>query len=1820
MKRAIFTLFQPQSKLSLLGKSALMVLFAWCCLGMQNVGAQTEVDPGDTIAISSNSSTTQYQLTECNGEPSTDNPSVLFTDDGTVDGLYADPTGEPRREVIEICPKDKWNRLKVVFTDFGMELGDTLYAFQGTAAELEDSTRAGILDLTTIGGVTPRDSLIDAIDSTTLITAYLADANTTSADSAAVGVPSATNATPAVTEAQARTYLKTNASPQAGFTNAEIAALLTLDELLALLTHTELLAVHSEHGKSVGAANASETGLPFGGWIYADCSPLINADGCLTFVFITDGDNDKSSGWEAWVDCDDREVKMKTSPSISSKTLECDESYALIEIAAPEVSICGEDVNDGVSDSVQVIITDQLGEICLDTCLTFSGARDAITDTFAIGIYKAEFILKIDDHEDKRKEATFTVQAPSLVCNDDVIIPFGSACEFVVQPDDVLENPCDTITDTMYYNIVVTIGEGKDQKKIYTQGFDEDGADTGDPIRYPVITVADIEAAGMDVCGGKATVTIERIYYSRIDELTFCNNGVQRASCDTDITFSDQSQPWISGVSSDVITIASCDTTGVRDLLDVRAIDNCDDDVEVKVVSIELDEALPCYGGNDTTMATIRLEAEDECGNVGKAEQRVRIIRPYLFKMPANVEIECNSGDPTSADTAGAGVPGVYVGRIRADTVDLSTATVIYLDTEDYICGYLAIPEDIPTPANDCGSKIFRKWKILDWCRPGQAPFELRSFRNFYATLPPSFSRARYRVNRDPDAPASGVRNVQFINEVDTEAPYFDVDRDTLGFLVIPLGPFECTYDVKKIGAPSATDDCDPDPNVRLDRVVRIEDGGEWEIDPEDWDKLPCDSFCLRWVAEDKCHEQLVNDTIIQVIFIDDVTKPAAVCTDQLHISIPGDQGARIHWQDIDAGSNDACDLDSIRIRRKGGDDPTWRKYVEVDCYDAHGAFSVEMRVWDKKGNYNTCWMTVTVEDKIPPVCEDLPTLTRYCHEFHNEELGKATGGEFIPLTGTLLEDYNELFTDPKDLACYDNLSCVELGITQEYKLTELNCGELEIIRRYKATDWGNESPWRYQTINVVYVPDWKLKFPADVDVDCGDALDNYPAAASGYVITNGSCDLFALEVKEKTFVVPGDLCMKIERTYEVINWCEYEAGQGAYEIPHHPDGAELSSATAGALANHGRFTYTQILKLYVNEIDKSIDIQMNGDSCIFGEGDKAPYGIEDRTPGSEPFECDEERTFSASANNCLNMPLEQFEWEFYENGELKDSDKGSSFTKVVQPKITYKVRFRAFDGCGNSVWDEREYKFWDCRRPTPYVLHGVAIEMSETGSVQVWAKDLDQGSYDNCTPAHRLKRGIFKGDPLDGAGPTNKEEAKAVPPVITFTCEDQEFGFLDVGFVVIDEEGNYDVVGTYVYVQDHNNVCGRDSLNTGAPTQLVAGGITNIAGENVEKVNVTVNGGAQQSMATGATGKFQFELPKGGDYTLTPEKDINPLNGVSTYDLVLISQHILGINTFDTPYKYIAADVNKSGTITAFDMVQIRQLILNITSEFPNNSSWRFVDAAHQFTTSNPAAENFNEFISVNNLDANLADLDFIAAKIGDINGNALTNSLLGAEVRNTNGTLTFNVMDRFVEAGQAITVDFKSADIATALGYQFTMNFAGLELAEVVEGVAKASNFNTNMASRGLLTTSWNGEASADEVLFSLKFKANTTGLLSELLAVNSDITVAEAYTTTGDLVNVNIEFKTSNEATEFSLYQNTPNPFNGETMIGFTLPKANTATLRVMDIQGKVLRSIKGEYAKGYNQITLDAKTLGATGVLYYQLESSDNVATRKMIIIE
>jgi hypothetical protein len=265
-----------------------------------------------------------------------------------------------------------------------------------------------------------------------------------------------------------------------------------------------------------------------------------------------------------------------------------------------------------------------------------------------------------------------------------------------------------------------------------------------------------------------------------------------------------------------------------------------------------------------------------------------------------------------------------------------------------------------------------------------------------------------------------------------------------------------------------------------------------------------------------------------------------------------------------------------------------------------------------------------------------------------------------------------------------------------------------------------------------------------------------------------------------------------------------------------------------------------------------------------------------------------------------------------------------------------------------------------------------------------------------------------------------------------------------------------------------------------------------------------------------------------------------------------------------------------------------------------------------------------FPEVLNFNNLNANQLNASFVAIKVGDVNGSAQVNADGDSENRNFAGTLVLETANQTVKAGEEVRVSLSAADMAV-LGYQFTLNFdaAALSLTDIIEGVASAENFGTTKLAEGALTTSWNvTEArmlNANEALFTLVFTANQAAELSRALSVSSRYTAAEAYGANGELLNVQLSFNGQVAAAGFELYQNVPNPFKGVTTIGFNLPEATKATLKIMDVSGKMIRLIEGEYAQGYNEVRVSGLS-GATGVLYYQLDTPTASASKKMIIIE
>lgn len=180
-------------------------------------------------------------------------------------------------------------------------------------------------------------------------------------------------------------------------------------------------------------------------------------------------------------------------------------------------------------------------------------------------------------------------------------------------------------------------------------------------------------------------------------------------------------------------------------------------------------------------------------------------------------------------------------------------------------------------------------------------------------------------------------------------------------------------------------------------------------------------------------------------------------------------------------------------------------------------------------------------------------------------------------------------------------------------------------------------------------------------------------------------------------------------------------------------------------------------------------------------------------------------------------------------------------------------------------------------------------------------------------------------------------------------------------------------------------------------PLLSISGKITTFATvKNIKNVSVSAFFDNKTIVTkTDSLGVFSFEnkIKKGVKVVITPTKKEKGANGLSTADLLEMQKHILATKKMTNSTSIIAADANRNTTVTTGDIVIIRKIILALQDTFPSGISWRFVPKDYKFPDYlNPSSPPFPESVTVNSLDSNLTDINFIGIRIGDTNESAKT------------------------------------------------------------------------------------------------------------------------------------------------------------------------------------------------------------------------------------
>ncbi|MDP4711011.1 MAG: cohesin domain-containing protein [Saprospiraceae bacterium] len=429
-------------------------------------------------------------------------------------------------------------------------------------------------------------------------------------------------------------------------------------------------------------------------------------------------------------------------------------------------------------------------------------------------------------------------------------------------------------------------------------------------------------------------------------------------------------------------------------------------------------------------------------------------------------------------------------------------------------------------------------------------------------------------------------------------------------------------------------------------------------------------------------------------------------------------------------------------------------------------------------------------------------------------------------------------------------------------------------------------------------------------------------------------------------------------------------------------------------------------------------------------------------------------------------------------------------------------------------------------------------------------------------------------------------------------------------------------------------------------------GTVTTFTGAGVKGVEIHLKGSDLEIIGvTDNAGNYLFEdLPADGNYVVEPSMADNPANGLSTYALFVGQRFILGLEPAQvySPYQIIAGDANCNGAFTTLDLFLIQRLIIGTESSFGNCGPWVFVSDKQAMPESFNA---YNVFPYSSRAEMSMEGeqaVDFTAVKVGDILGRAKTGELHEVEASPRSGeVLAFDLVDQTVTPEKVIELAFTSKDFDNIASYQFALGFDADKLEFVGVDKADAAPLNsvsvgTYNVNRGELRFSWfsmtgEGVDATEEPVFTLRFKATAAAAsLKDLIWIDKKVLSSVAHTPDAAAMDITLNFirktiPTPNRPTlpapfapqfetgDYTVFQNQPNPFVDITVIRFELPRSMDLQMDVFDSMGALVRSIRGQYDKGMQEISFEKGGL-APGTYFYTLKTEDFVATKSMVIVE
>lgn len=969
-------------------------------------------------------------------------------------------------------------------------------------------------------------------------------------------------------------------------------------------------------------------------------------------------------------------------------------------------------------------------------------------------------------------------------------------------------------------------------------------------------------------------------------------------------------------------------------------------------------------------------------------------------------------------------------------------------------------------------------------------------------------------------------------------------------------------------------------------------------------------SIIRNWTAVDFCTGQVSNR--IQVIKVQDKTPPVMATLDDLTVGTDGFLcTGTVELPAVE--TSDDCSAVTVT--------PSWiygsgfGPFVGIP----EGTHLVTYTATDACGNSSTATMHVTVEDTGPPyaICASFVQVSLSADGVGYVNAATINGGSF------------------------DNCGPVTLGISRNDSIytpsVQVTCADIgsPLMITLKVTDAAGLENFCEAEANVRDFLKPNLQCPANVTLSClqdhknqqltgtATASDNCALQSVGFTdIENiNPCNIGSVARLWKATDVEGNTKTCVQQiTLQVVSNITVTFPPNVTVSACSDSSATLPPAT-GQPVTGGQYC-SPLSVTFTDQIFSSglppacwrifrswkvIDFCIydpNNDTLGVWEQTQVIDIVDDVAP---VLTLPPDLTFNADFPDCTAHVILGDATATDCSSQISISNNGSYAASADAnasgdyPLGVHQVVFTATDQCGNSVQQTLTITVKDLVPPKSLCKNGLILPLDIAGQATLDASLLDNGSNDHCTSSANL---------LFTVSPNN------------FNC--QTLGSQQVILTVTDEAGNFAACSTTVLVTDPTAAC----LPPPPAGFTIEGTIRTEKGTPVAEIPLSLLGDGFTAYAEcGANGQYLFDdVPGSNLFTLTPYNNAKWLNGLTTFDLVLISKHILGLATLDSPFKLIAADANRSGTVTTFDIVQFRKVILGISDTVPGNTSWRFIDAAFSFP--DPAAPFnavFPEKKVLNTLTSNQTGQEFVGVKIGDLN-----NTTDATDPRTPKDTLFLRVQNVALPAGETIALPFYLKNWEMLDGFQFELQFdAERTVLQKVEFAKPELLGASNLVFKhdGTLAVSWNtivptSAPTSDSLLCVVYLSVNEPSDISTALKIKTERLAPEAYRPGNEFpaaIGLHLGNPPLSGIGALEALVARPNPFNDETVLPFHLASAAALTLILSDVSGKTIFERKAVFPAGQNEWRIRREDLPCAGVYYYRVVSQKTAGQAGLLML-